>query len=324
MHPARSMSNTWRESFLTYEIRRNRVQHAADEIGIILVRRRVLNKVLQDFFPARQYLVLSTRSLQSPGQIFVHKSFAFSLHSSCETLVGCSTPVDFQRVDIIMGFSALESSNELGYSDWGLPELVSDDDCMEHHSLLEYSLLDKLDSEDDFAVQIDKGWEGLALFEEATPIEWLEEFDFVMDVDHGKVRDATKSDAEGEAQAGDSEDKDVDMTECLETECLETDANVTSVSTNESYEVRLEQSLKNLIESMQRSRETRMSLSMKTTKTVKYERRQSVQGVLKSVAESTFHLERILRYTPGNDHKGVLSVNSKSTTTRHQDHERMA
>jgi len=216
-----------------------------------------------------------------------------------------------------MGFSASKSSYEQGYSDWGLPELVSDDDCMEHHSLLEYTLPDELDAEGDFAAENDKGWEGLALLEEATPIERLEEFDFVMDVDHGKVRDATKTDAAGEAQAGDSED--VDMTECLETV-----ATVTPVSTKESYEVRLEQSLKNLIESMQRSRETRMSLSMKTIQTEKYERRKSVQGVLKSVEESTSHLEEILRFTPGNDHKGVLLVNSKSTTTRHQDHERMA
>lgn len=61
------------------------------------------------------------------------------------------------------------------------------------------------------------------------------------------------------------------------------------------FEARYQATLQNLQESMQRSQETRKSLSMKTTKTEKYPRTQSVSGVLTSIEVSSRQLQHYLK-----------------------------
>jgi hypothetical protein len=61
------------------------------------------------------------------------------------------------------------------------------------------------------------------------------------------------------------------------------------------FEARYQDTLKNLQESMLRSQETRKSLTMKTTKTEKYERTHSVSGVLSSIEVSSRQLQGYLK-----------------------------
>jgi hypothetical protein len=61
------------------------------------------------------------------------------------------------------------------------------------------------------------------------------------------------------------------------------------------FEARYQDTLKNLEESMRRSQETRRSLTMKTTKTEKYERTHSVSGVLSSIEVSSQQLQGYLK-----------------------------
>ena len=60
------------------------------------------------------------------------------------------------------------------------------------------------------------------------------------------------------------------------------------------FEARYQDNLKKLEESMRRSQETRKSLTMKTTKTEKYERTHSVSGVLTSIEMSSRQLQGYL------------------------------
>lgn len=61
------------------------------------------------------------------------------------------------------------------------------------------------------------------------------------------------------------------------------------------FEARYHDTLKNLQESMRRSQETRKSLTMKTTKTERYERTHSVSGVLSSIEVSSRQLQNYLK-----------------------------
>lgn len=61
------------------------------------------------------------------------------------------------------------------------------------------------------------------------------------------------------------------------------------------FEARYQATLKKLQESMKRSQETRKSLTMKTTKTEKYARNQSVSGVLSSIEVSSRQLQHYLK-----------------------------
>lgn len=70
-------------------------------------------------------------------------------------------------------------------------------------------------------------------------------------------------------------------------------APTSSLPFDERYEV----TLKKLQESMQRSQETRKSLTMKTTKTEKYARTKSVSGVLSSIEMSSRQLQYYLKNT---------------------------
>lgn len=65
--------------------------------------------------------------------------------------------------------------------------------------------------------------------------------------------------------------------------------------TSMPFEVRYEATLKKLEESMRRSQETRKSLTMKTTKTEKYERTNSVCGVISSIESSSRQLQGYLK-----------------------------
>lgn len=60
------------------------------------------------------------------------------------------------------------------------------------------------------------------------------------------------------------------------------------------FEVRYQATLKKLEESMRRSQETRKSLTMKTSKTEKYERNHSVSGVVSSIESSSRQLQLYL------------------------------
>lgn len=62
-----------------------------------------------------------------------------------------------------------------------------------------------------------------------------------------------------------------------------------------SFEERYKETLKKLQESMIRSQETRKSLSMQTTKTERYARNQSVNGVLSSIEVSSRQLQSYLK-----------------------------
>lgn len=61
------------------------------------------------------------------------------------------------------------------------------------------------------------------------------------------------------------------------------------------FEERYKATLSKLAESMKRSQETRMSLKMKTPKTVEYERSKSVSGVLTSIEKSSQQLQGYLK-----------------------------
>lgn len=61
------------------------------------------------------------------------------------------------------------------------------------------------------------------------------------------------------------------------------------------FEARYQDTLKKLQESMRRSQETRKSLTMKTTKTEKYDRTSSVSGVLSSIEVSSRQLQGYLK-----------------------------
>lgn len=61
------------------------------------------------------------------------------------------------------------------------------------------------------------------------------------------------------------------------------------------FDARYEATLRKLEESMRRSQETRKSLMMKTSKTEKYERNQSVSGVLSSIEVSSRQLQIYLK-----------------------------
>jgi hypothetical protein len=64
---------------------------------------------------------------------------------------------------------------------------------------------------------------------------------------------------------------------------------------NLPFEARYAATLKKLQESMLRSQETRKSLTMKTTKTEKYERTSSVCGVISSIESSSRQLQGYLK-----------------------------
>eukprot|EP00934_Nitzschia_sp_Nitz4_P003957 Nitzschia sp. Nitz4//scaffold117_size69655//3111//3668//NITZ4_006014-RA/size69655-processed-gene-0.34-mRNA-1//-1//CDS//3329533621//3947//frame0 len=61
------------------------------------------------------------------------------------------------------------------------------------------------------------------------------------------------------------------------------------------FEARYQETLKKLQESMRRSQETRTCLTMKTPKTEKYARNQSVSGVLSSIEVSSHQLQCYLK-----------------------------
>jgi hypothetical protein len=65
--------------------------------------------------------------------------------------------------------------------------------------------------------------------------------------------------------------------------------------TNLPFEERYKATLSKLAESMRRSQQTRKSLSMKTTKTAKYPRKNSVSGVLSSIEKSSMELQSYLK-----------------------------
>ena len=66
------------------------------------------------------------------------------------------------------------------------------------------------------------------------------------------------------------------------------------------FEARYQATLKKLQESMQRSQETRKSLTMKTPKTEKYERTHSVSGVINSIEASSRQLQTYLKHIQRN------------------------
>ena len=61
------------------------------------------------------------------------------------------------------------------------------------------------------------------------------------------------------------------------------------------FDSKYNETLNKLVESMQRSRESRKSLSMKTPKTEKYERNHSISGVLSSIEMSSQQLKMHLQ-----------------------------
>lgn len=98
-------------------------------------------------------------------------------------------------------------------------------------------------------------------------------------------------------------------------ETTKTNAEKSSASSDKPKELSLEeqyrQTLQKLTESMQRSQETRKSLQMKTPKTEKYPRRQSVSKVLTSIEQSSKQLQEYLQKHHRLHHIPTQERNSK-------------
>lgn len=73
-----------------------------------------------------------------------------------------------------------------------------------------------------------------------------------------------------------------------------TDDEMDTSSSPLSFEERFEESIKNLVESMKRSKETRKSLTVETPETYKYMRKQSVDLAKRTVEEFTHQLQNYL------------------------------
>jgi hypothetical protein len=77
----------------------------------------------------------------------------------------------------------------------------------------------------------------------------------------------------------------------------ENDENKDESTTGSNFEERYKESFQKLAASMKRSRETRKSLVMKTSKTEEYRRAKSVNGVIKKIQKSTEQLQVYLNNT---------------------------
>jgi hypothetical protein len=75
------------------------------------------------------------------------------------------------------------------------------------------------------------------------------------------------------------------------------DENRDESTTGSNFEERYKESFQKLAASMRRSRETRKSLVMKTSKTEEYRRAKSVNGVIKKIQKSTEQLQVYLSTT---------------------------